>query len=184
MEPKTDRWLRRVALAVSLTLVASVTATAVVVMWPRVTRAMGMTPPPPEPAYRAGQTIDTPLEWAQTAEVTLVLFAQSSCGACQKAKPFLKDLFAELKDRAAVLLASHGPDRTVEEKYRAELGLDAAAFRVTPEGLRVRATPTLVLVDRSGKILEAWEGVGPEPQQKLIREKIVSAVADARSAGL
>ena len=176
MNPVSDRWLRRVALALSLTLAASVTATAVVVMWPRVTRAMGMTPPPPEPAYRPGQTIDTPEDWAQHADKTLVLFAQSACGACQKAKPFFKQLFADLKGRAAVVLSSHGTDRKQEDRDRDELGLSAEEIRVTPAGVRVRATPTLVLIDRSGKILAAWEGVGPEPQQKIIRDKILSAI--------
>ena len=33
-----------------------------------------------------------------------------------------------------------------------------------PAGLRVRATPTLVLVNREGTILHAWEGVGPDRQ--------------------
>jgi hypothetical protein len=31
-------------------------------------------------------------------------------------------------------------------------------------------------VDRAGKILHAWEGVGPAAEQAQIREKIVSAI--------
>jgi len=48
------------------------------------------------------------------------------------------------------------------------------SIKMTPPGLRVQATPTVVLVDAAGKILAAWEGVGPEKQQAVIREKILS----------
>ena len=179
MSPSTDRWLRRGALALTLTLAASVTATFAVVMWPRVARAMGYTPPPAEPAYRAGQTIDTPAEWRQPSGPTLVVFAQSACGACQKAHPFFTALFKELDGRAAVVLASHGPNRTEESKYGHDLGLPETSIKMTPPGLRVQATPTVVLVDPAGKILAAWEGVGPEKQQAVIREKILSLVGAA-----
>jgi hypothetical protein len=156
-----------------LTLAASVMATFVIVMWPRVARAVGYTPPPPEPAYRAGQTIDAPAEWRHASSPTLMLFAQSACGACQKAKPFLKALFDDVHGRAAVVLATHGPNREEEAKYAVELGLASGAIKVTPKGLRVQATPTLVLVDPSGKILEAWQGVGPEKNQQTIRDRIL-----------
>jgi hypothetical protein len=178
VHPAADRWLRRGALALSLTLAASVTATFAVVMWPRVTRAVGLTPPPPAPAYRSGHTTDTPADWAKDAPLTLVVFAQSACGACQSAKPFLRDLVAEVGARATVVLASHGPDREVERAYGREIGLDANAVKVTPDGLRVRATPTLVLFDRRGTIIDAWEGVGPAPQQQIIRKTILTAVSD------
>lgn len=177
MTPSADRWLRRGALALSLTLAASVMATFAVVMWPRVARAVGYTPPPPEPAYRAGQTIDAPAEWRAASGPTLVLFAQSACGACQKAKPFFHALFKELDGRAAIVLATHGPNRDEEAKYAVELGIPAAAIKATPKGLRVQATPTLLLVDPSGKILEAWEGVGPEKNQQVIRERVLARIS-------
>jgi thiol-disulfide isomerase/thioredoxin len=176
MSPAFERWLRRGALAMSVAIAASFVATATIVVWPRVSRTVGLKPAPPPPAYRVGQTIDTPREWAQATPVTLVLFAQSSCGACQKAEPFFKDLFADLKGKAAVVLTSHGPQRADELAYGRALGLDDEAIKETPKGLRVKATPTLVLVDRNGRILDTWEGVGPASQQKQIREKILSAI--------
>jgi thioredoxin-like negative regulator of GroEL len=45
-----------------------------------------------------------------------------------------------------------------------------------PAGLRVRATPTLVLVNAQGQVLAAWEGVGPEKQQQQIAKTIQSIV--------
>lgn len=174
MSPEFERWLRRGALATSVALAASFVATSTVVVWPRVSRSVGIKPAPPPPAYRVGQMIDTPLEWTQATPVSLVLFAQSSCGACQKAEPFLKTLFADVKGKATVVLTSHGPERADELAYGHALGLEDGAIKVTPKGLRVQATPTLVLVDRRGRILDTWEGVGPSSQQKLIREKILS----------
>jgi thioredoxin-related protein len=39
-------------------------------------------------------------------------------------------------------------------------------------GLRVRATPTLVLVDRQGRIVDAWEGAGKIDTRLAIRAAI------------
>ncbi len=48
------------------------------------------------------------------------------------------------------------------------MGVNDTGFKLVPAGLRVRATPTLVLVDRQGRILAAWEGVGPPEKQNAI----------------
>ncbi len=36
----------------------------------------------------------------------------------------------------------------------------------------MRATPTLVLVDQNGTVLEAWEGAGPPEKQSSILKAI------------
>ncbi len=175
MRQAADRWLRRGALALTLAIASSLTATVVVVAWPRVSRAMGVTPPPPEPAYRAGQPVDVPTDWIDDRDVTVVLFAQSGCGACQKAGPFFVELIKTLRDRAGFVLATHG--RAEDERFYAKsLGVDDGSIYATPDAARVKLTPTLLVVKRDGRILHAWEGVGPEDQQKTIRDAILSAI--------
>jgi peroxiredoxin len=175
MNAQTDRLVGKTASITNAGFVLILLVTAMMVAWPRVTNALGMRRAP-EPAYRAGQTIDTPADWYSSSSHTLVVFARASCGACQTAQPFLKQLVADLGSKSAVVLGSTGKEPKEEAAYAESLGLDAASVKVVPAGLRVRATPTLVLVDQRGQVLAAWEGVGPEKQQLLIRQTLHSLV--------
>lgn len=173
MKADADRLVGKTASITNAGLVLILLVTAMMVAWPRVTSALGMRRAP-APAYRAGQTIDTPADWYSSSEYTLVVFARASCGACQTAKPFLKQLVADLGSRSAVVLGTTGKEPKEELGYGQSLGLADASVKVVPAGLRVRATPTLVLVDREGKVLASWEGVGPDKQQAEITRTIQS----------
>ena len=89
MRIATDRLAGKTASITNAGLVLILLVTAMMVAWPRVTNALGMRHAP-EPAYRAGQTIDTPADWYASSSYTLVVFARASCGACQTAQPFLE----------------------------------------------------------------------------------------------
>jgi len=167
----TDRLVGKTASITNAGLVLILLVTAMMVAWPRVTTALGMRHAP-EPAYRAGQTIDAPANWYASSSYTLVVFARASCGACQTAQPFLKQLVADLGSRSAVVLGTTGKETKEEAGYGQSLGLSAESVKVVPAGLRVRATPTLVLVNAQGQVLAAWEGVGPEKQQQQIAKTI------------
>ena len=95
MRLDTDRLVGKTASLTNAGLVLILLVTAMMVTWPRVTNALGMRHAP-DPAYRAGQTIDTPADWYASSSYTLVVFARASCGACQTAQPFLKQLVADL----------------------------------------------------------------------------------------
>lgn len=175
MKIDTERLVGKTASITNAGLVLILLVTAMMVAWPRVTNALGMRHAP-EPAYRAGQTIDTPADWYASSGYTLVVFARASCGACQTAQPFLKQLVADLGSKSAVVLGTTGKEPNEEAGYGHSLGLEAASVKVVPAGLRVRATPTLVLVNAQGQVLAAWEGVGPEKQQQQIAKTIESMV--------
>lgn len=157
-----DTTIRRVTTTMSLVLVVVVAATVTQVFWPRLSAGLGVVPPPPLPAYQAGETIDTPAAWHSGSAFTLVVFAQASCGACQRAEPYLHGLVAHLDGRAAVVMASPGNDHEWDLQYGRAIGLSAEAIQLVPGRTRVKATPTLVVVNQRGEILGAWEGVGPE----------------------
>ena len=59
------------------------------------------------------------------------------------------------------------------------LGLGDDVGQGRAGGLRVRATPTLVLVNAQGQMLAAWEGVGPEKQQAQITQTLSHSVGPA-----
>lgn len=174
MAPNTARTIERIATAVSVGLGLLLTITVVTVAWPRVTNALGIERKAAAPAlaYEAGTTIDTPEAWHREASHTLVLFARSSCGACQTASPYLEALLAHVRRTGRVVLAGSELAREEDAAYARKLGLTDAEFHVTPQGVRVRATPTLVLVNRQGRVLGSWEGVGKEDRQAAITREI------------
>jgi F plasmid transfer operon protein len=174
MNDRTDRLIDRVAVATSVALLAVFAGTLATLAWPRVTDALGAEPAPPEPAYRAGAAIDTPKEWYQGAPYTLLLFARASCSACQTAQPFFKRLVNDLGATIRVVLVTSAGEADEDAYYARGLGLEANAIRTALPGLGVRVTPTLVLVDRQGTILDAWEGVGPIEKQSEIAQSLTT----------
>jgi hypothetical protein len=175
----SDRLVRKLSLAASASLALMLAATLVYIAWPRVAGALGANsaPAPAPPIYTAGETIDTPASWYNAAPHTLILFARKSCAACEKAHPFLKTLIGSLEGRAAVVMA-HPPGADADDRaYAKSLGIADSSTFATPVGAqKVRATPTLVLVDRQGRVLHAWEGVGQAAKQGQITEAITAAL--------
>lgn len=163
-----DRW----SVAATFGLVLMVAATAVYIGWPRVANALGLKPALPPPAYAAGQQVDVPTSWYDSSGKTLIIFGRASCVACQKAQPFLKGLVTRLNGRASAVLA-HPPGAEADDTAFAQsLGITKDRIVVSVPGLRVRATPTLVLVNKNGTVLEAWEGAGPPEKQSSILKAI------------
>jgi hypothetical protein len=182
MNERTDRLIDRVALAASVALIAVFAGTLAVLAWPRVSGALGAGPAAPEPAYRAGAAIDTPREWYQGAPYTLLLFARASCGACQTAQPFFKRLVDDIGATIRIVLVTSAGEADQDAVYARDLGLAASAIRTAVPGLGVRVTPTLVLVDRRGTILDAWEGVGPAEAQRAIAQAITTRLVSPPAA--
>jgi hypothetical protein len=175
LDQKTDRLLGRTAGFANATLAVALGVTLAVIVWPRVEASLGITPDAEPAAYAVGQTIDVPADWYQAKPYTLVLFARATCGACQQAQPFLQQLVADVRTKGDVIVGSPGLEPDADRAYARQLGLDDAHVRAVPAGLRVRATPTLVLVNQRGRILGAWEGVGPAEQQIAIQKSIHAA---------
>jgi hypothetical protein len=178
MTTDTEKLLNSASMGASLVLATLLAITLAFITWPRVASALGLetAPAPPPPAYAVGDAIDTPAAWHAGTPRTLILFARASCGACEKAQPFLTSLVAELQPRTNVVLVG-GPETFSEDAaFGKAIGIADTSMHPAPAGLRVRVTPTLVLVDASGKILAAWEGVGPEEKQAAIAGAIRAAV--------
>jgi thioredoxin-related protein len=168
-------------MAASVGLTLTLAATLVYIAWPRVAGALGVTSvsAPASPVYAAGETIDAPAAWYSTAPYTLILFARKSCVACEKAQPFIKTLIASVEGRAAAVMAHPDGAESSEaddRDYAKAVGIADSATFVTPAGLKVRATPTLVLVDRQGRVLHAWEGVGNTDKQAQITGAVGAAL--------
>ncbi|HYN08841.1 MAG TPA: conjugal transfer protein TraF [Vicinamibacterales bacterium] len=183
MNDRVDRVIDRAAVGASILLLVIFAGTLGLLAWPRLTGALGVTPAPAEPAYRAGAVIDTPAEWYQAAPYTLLLFARASCSACQTAQPFFKRLIDDIGATVRVVLITSAGEADEDAQYARGLGLQAQSIRTAIPGLGVRVTPTLVLVDRQGTILNAWEGVGPVEKQTEIADALTTRLASPPVAG-
>ena len=177
MTESSDRLVRRVSLVASAALALMLVATVVYIGWPRVAKALGVAPSPAPraAAYAANQPVDVPASWYSEAPATLILFARASCGACEKAQPFLKSVVEKTQAQggAVAMVMAHPPGAEADDRgYAKSLGIAEARTFVVPPGLRVRATPTLLLVNQQGLILHAWEGVGKEETQAAILNAI------------
>lgn len=114
-------------------------------------------------------------EW-NAHDRTLVLVLRKGCHFCEDSAPFYQRLIAQQKQ--------YGPDTSivavfpdaayaVNEVVQSE-GLEVQALAgVRLEGLKVSGTPTLLLVDKNGTVLNMWIGV-LSPRQEL---EVINAIA-------
>jgi hypothetical protein len=182
MNDRTDRLIDRAAIGGSIVLLAVFAGTLGTLIWPRVSGAVGIQPKP-QVAYETGTAIDTPPEWYQGAPYTLLVFARASCTACQSAGPFFKRLIHDIGSTIRVVLVTSAGEADQDAEYARDLGLAAQSIRTATRGLKVRVTPTLVLVDRQGTVVETWEGVGPPDKQTQIADSLTSRLASRQAGG-
>jgi thioredoxin-related protein len=126
--------------------------------WTDSGRAQAMSQP-----YRAGDEIGRvqPVDFSRTAR-TVLLVVRSSCTFCSQSMPFYKRL-AELRTKNGtsfhVVALTTEPIATGERYFSKNgISLDAVASYTDGE-IRVRATPTLIVVDRHGRVIRSWVGL-------------------------
>lgn len=96
------------------------------------------------------------VEWSRNDQ-TLVLALSNSCHFCTESAPFYQQL---VRERARVRTIAVLPQAISESrKYLESLNL---AFndvkQATLQSIGVEGTPTLILVDRNGAVLDSWVG--------------------------
>jgi thiol-disulfide isomerase/thioredoxin len=101
------------------------------------------------------------LDWTQHRE-TLLLVLNTGCHFCQDSVPFYQRLAqAQRPDANAVQLVAVFPNEA--EAVRQFAAHERLPIRSVPgvplDELSVNATPTLVLVDREGRVEQVWVGI-------------------------
>lgn len=104
----------------------------------------------------------TGIDWGSHGR-TLVLALNSSCHYCRESAPFYQKL-AQARvtgaDRDLDMIALFQNDSLAVRTFNTQLGLSIRSFSdVALEKLNIVATPTLLLVDRKGRVERAWVGV-------------------------
>ena len=100
---------------------------------------------------------------------TLMLVLRKGCHFCEDSAPFYQRLVTQQKQsgsHAAIIAVFPDAADAAKEVVQSE-GLGVQAISGVPlEKLNVNGTPTLLLVDSTGKVLKAWMGM-LSPRQEL-----------------
>jgi hypothetical protein len=94
----------------------------------------------------------------RTAKLVMVLSA--SCKYCDESGPALSRIARSARELSIpVVVVSAGPEDEMRA-YTAKLGLAPTAIhrQTQPEQLRVRGTPTTLLVGADGRVVRGWTG--------------------------
>jgi thioredoxin-related protein len=141
--------------------------------------------PAPEPdAVKIGDKLTKLDGWDWGAhDQTLVLVLRKGCHFCEDSAPFYQRLIAQQEQggsNSAIVAVFPDTADTVKEVVQSErLGVHALAG-VPLDRLKIDSTPTLVLVDRSGTVLNAWIGM-LSPRQEL---EVIGATTAPTGSGL
>jgi thiol-disulfide isomerase/thioredoxin len=116
------------------------------------------------------------------AQRTLLLFVRTTCPYCEKSMPFYQQL-AQVASRRGdqIRLVALGPESDADLRaFFATHGvLIDAAISVPPAATRIPGTPTLVLVDRNGVVLNQWVGLlASTEQEQVVKTLSPSAGSD------
>lgn len=112
----------------------------------------------------------TGVDWAKNGE-TLVIAMSAGCDHCTASIPFYQKLVALATPTKGPQIVAVLPQEEVEGRDyldREQLKI-ANVQKVDFDDLKIRATPTLMLVDRTGTVSKVWVGeLKPENQDEVI----------------
>jgi hypothetical protein len=117
------------------------------------------------------------IRWDQ-ADKTLVMALSTQCHFCQESAPFYKELTSSpaVKAKRVVIVTVFPQQQGEAESFVKGNQMHADEVLSMPlQGLGTSSTPTLLLVDRTGKIERLWIGVLSRSQQKDLLVELTKA---------
>jgi thiol-disulfide isomerase/thioredoxin len=114
----------------------------------------------------AGEKFQLPdVDWSKNGQ-TLVLALSKNCRFCSESAPFYQKLVKEeAESRSLRLVAVFPHDVNQGKNYLDELGVSVSEIKQAPfNSIRIRGTPTLLLVNKDGVVVDVW--VGKLPPEK------------------
>ena len=117
-----------------------------------------------------GTKISLPeISWEQDKK-TLLLVLQKDCHFCLESMPFYKTLVQKSKEKGIKLVAVLPNSREESVQYLKENGVDIQeVIQASSKNINVQGTPTLILTNDKGEVLNSWIGKLPsEKEQEVI----------------
>ena len=126
---------------------------------------------PAHPDFR-GMKVNLPdIDWAQN-EQTLLLVLNEKCRFCTESAPFYQQLTeANSTNRKLRLVAVLPQDVSSSREYLRSLKAPIDDVRQSSlDEIGVEGTPTLILVNAKGEVMEAWAGkLSPEQEMDVLK---------------
>ncbi len=123
-----------------------------------------------------GAKVDLPdVDWSKQPK-TLILALQKGCHFCSESAPFYKRLNESLRDKNVQMVAVLPGAREESAAYLGEMGMTNIEVRQLPlNALRVSGTPTLILTNDKGEVVQFWVGKLPPEKEAEVLEQLTSA---------
>lgn len=132
--------------------------------------------PQAQARIQPGTKLSVPgVEWDKN-ERTLLLVLSTSCHFCTESSPFYQRLAQEKARKGGVGLVAVLP-QSVDESQKYLNGLGVSVDDIKQAGLdavQVRGTPTLILADRTGAVVESWVGKLPAEAEAEVFARFLS----------
>lgn len=135
--------------------------------------------PSPKPVAQAqpqpGTKVSLPdFSWSDSSR-TLVLALQKGCRYCTESAPFFKRLKEEVKGKNIKLVAALPGQVEESRSYLREIGLSDLEVRQSSlDNLQVAGTPTIILVNDKGEVVNYWVGKLPNSKEEEVVSKLNS----------
>lgn len=144
--------------------------TVALVVSPALRTNVGVGPASEPPPYAAGDRVDIETAAYTSSPVSLILFARSTCPACQRSSDFYRQVVAEGKTHGvSTVLVTPSTDSAAERLYAEDLGISGGqVYQALPGSIKLRAVPALMVVDASGLIRHVWFGAPDAATQSAI----------------
>ena len=135
------------------------------------------------PQIAVGTKLSVPgIDWRVNGN-TLVLAVSTNCHYCTESAPFYRRLAADLPRRRVHLTAILPENVEEGGKYLRSLGLQVSDVRQGSfRSLKIRGTPTLMLVDERGLIRYVWEGKLSAETEHQVIETVLATPASGSPA--
>ncbi|HEX8071896.1 MAG TPA: hypothetical protein VF546_18255 [Pyrinomonadaceae bacterium] len=126
---------------------------------------------------RVGERVALPrTEWQKSGR-TLLLALSTTCHFCSDSGPFYQQLAKERSSDTRLVAVLPQPENA-GKSYLSKLGVPVDDVQqASLDSLGARGTPTLLLVDSGGQVLDSWVGKLPASEEAEVLSKVREGAA-------
>jgi len=103
---------------------------------------------------------------------TLLIAISKTCHFCQESQPFYRQLGQTPSVTANLVAVLPMPQPDAENYVHTSISPSLQAVSASFDAMGVSGTPTLLLVDRKGKVIRAWVGKLDDAGQKQVQSQL------------
>lgn len=164
----SDKTKRRLEIAANIAILVVAIIIVRNLIWPS-------TPKPQVEEPKIGSTLSLPgIRWDERA--TLVLVMQKGCRYCEESSDFYRRLYDQRSGSRPRMIAAVPGERSDIASYLSEHGVVVDEIVNTSlANINVAFTPTLLLVNRSGKVSDVWVGKLDTSKEAEVTERLLAS---------